>query len=425
MARLLIIHCPVNPRTLNQQLQSGDLDVVGPAENFRWYLHDSEQGTATPAFQGHGGLRDLPFADEALILLPSADVRLIRTRVPMLSDKKLTALLPTLTEPYLLDQRTALIYQVLPPVPGAKGADRTIAVMSESWMSWLMDQLADLPVRVATLIPDCLLLEEPNENGARELMLVDHGNLTAVSNREGADWGAGWVEHHLDSSIPLAQGLSQLYPDAAIRMLDWTWLAPRAAAWPSLKIAVNLLQKVPARKKKDNAPEKPVARWSAKVDWMHWRRPVHIAGIALAIFVAGSAINLGLVALSNWRWQTIIADTARQYLGSRGQDNASAVRALLAKTTRNIHAQGGTTPVDFVPMAARLQVLLNDYPPGLLESLDYTPSGLTFTLRKGIDTPDATTLLSRASDLQLAVIVKGINTYRLLPLSGLDQDLQQ
>lgn len=424
MTRLLIIHCPVNPRTLNQQIQSGDLDVVGPAYNFRWHLHDSEQGTATPALHGHVGLRDLPFADEALILLPSVDVRLIRTRVPMLSDKKLAALLPTLTEPYLLDQRTALIYQVLPPVPGTKGADRTIAVMSESWMTWLMDQLADLPVRVATLIPDCLLLEAPDENGARELLLVEHGNLFAVSNREGPDWGAGWVERRLDESTPAAQNLGQLYPEAGVKLLDWSWLAPRAVAWPSQKIAVNLLQKIPAKKKKENTAEKPAVRWSAKVDWMHWRRPAQIAGIALAIFVVGSTLNLGLVAFSNWRWQTTIADTARQYLGNRGQDNASAIRTLLAKTTRSIHAQGGTTPIDFVPMAAKLQVLLNDYPPGLLESLDYNPSGLTFSLRKGIDTPDATTLLSRASDLQLAVIVKGINTYRLLPLSGLDQDLR-
>ena len=423
MTRLLIIHCPVNPRTLNQTTQAGDLDAIGPAENFRWYLHDSEQDTVSTALQGHGGLRDLPFADDALILLPTVDVRLIHTRVPMLGDKKLAALLPTLTEPFLLDQRTALLYQVLPPIPGSKGAERTIAVMSESWMTWLIDQLADLPVRTATLIPDCLLLEEPNGAQARELLRIDHGQLTAVSSREGADWGAGWVEYGSEEAST-EQNLQQLYPDAAQRPFDWSWLAPRAVSWPSRKLAVNLLKTLPAKKKKRSDAEKPAARWSAKVDWMHWRRPAHLAGLALAIFVIGSTINLGLLALSNWRWQTTIAETARQYLGLHDQDNTAAIRTLIAKTTRSIHAQGGTTPIDFVPMAAKLQVLLGDYPPGLLESLDYNPSGLTFTLRRGIDTPDAATLLPRANHLQLALVAKGTNTYRLLPLSGLNQDLR-
>jgi len=97
MNRLLIIHCPVNPRTLNQQTRAGDLDTIGPADNFRWYLHDSAQNADETLAQGHGSLRDLPFAEEALILMPTADVRLIRARVPMIGDKKLAALLPTLT----------------------------------------------------------------------------------------------------------------------------------------------------------------------------------------------------------------------------------------------------------------------------------------------------------------------------------------
>ena len=420
MNRLLIIHCPVNPRTLNQQARTGDLDTIGPAENFRWCLHDSAQSVDEAKAQGHGSLSDLPFADEALVLLPSADVRLIRARVPMIGDKKLAALLPTLTEPYLLDQRTPLLYQALPPVAGTKAMERTIAVISETWLNWLVDQLAVLPVRVVTLIPDCLLLEEPTEQQPSEIMLTQHGGLYAVACREGRDWGAGWIE--ADSSA--ASTLAQLYPGANIRSAEWAWLASRAGAWLDQKQSINLLQKLPVKKKTTKGTDKPTARWSAKVDWMHWRRPFHIAGIAFAIYIGGSAINLGLLTLSNWRWQVSIAETARQYLGTSGQDSTAAIHTLIAKTTRSIHAQGASIPSDFVPMAAKLQVLLGDYPTGLLERLDYQPDGLTFTLRKGISTPDATSLLARANHLQLAIIVKGTNTYRLLPLSGLNQDLR-
>ena len=419
MNRLLIIHCPVNPRTLNQQTRAGDLDTIGPAENFHWCLYDSAQSVDEAKLQGHGSLSDLPFADEALVLLPSVDVRLIRARVPMIGDKKLAALLPTLTEPYLLDQRTPLLYQVLPPVAGTKAMERTIAVMSETWLGWLVDQLAVLPVRVVTLIPDCFLLEEPSEQQPSEIMLSQYGELYAVACREGRDWGAGWIEADINATSTLAE----LYPEATIRSTEWSWLAPRAAAWFDQKQSINLLQKLPVKKKTSKNTDKPTARWSAKVDWMHWRRPFHIAGIAFAIYIGGSAINLGLLSLSNWRWQVSIAETARQYLGTSGQDGTTAIRTLIAKTTRSIHAQGGTIPSDFVPMAAKLQVLLGDYPAGLLERLDYQPDGLTFTLRKGISTPDAQSLLARANHLQLAVIVKGANTYRLLPLSGLNQDL--
>lgn len=421
MNRLLIIHCPVNPRTLNQQTRSGDLDTIGPAENFRWCLLDGTQNADEAMSQGHGSLRDLPFAEEALVLMPTADVRLIRARVPMIGDKKLAALLPTLTEPYLLDQRTPLIYQVLPPVAGTKAMERTIAVMSETWLNWLVDHLAVLPVRVVTLIPDCLLLEEPITQQPSEVMLTPYGELSAVVCREGRDWGAGWIEADASPTSTLAE----LYPESNIRASEWSWLAPRASAWIEHKQNINLLQKISVKKRSSKSTDIPTARWSAKVDWMHWRRPLHLAGIAFAIYIGGSAINLGLVSLSNWRWQVNIAETARQYLGGSGQDSTAAIRTLVAKTTRSIHAQGGTIPSDFVPMAAKLQVLLGDYPSGLLERLDYQPDGLTFTLRKGINTPEATTLLARANHLQLALIVKSTNTYRLLPLSGLTHQDQR
>lgn len=417
MNRTLIIHCPVNPRTLHQDRQD-DLDVTGPGENFRWTLMD---GNEPQVQQGHSSLKDLPFADEALVLLPTVDVRLIRTKVPMISGKKLDALLPTLTESFLLDQRTPLRYQLLPPSPGAKGVDRTIAITSDSWMNWLEDQLALLPVRVLTLIPDCFVLDEPDDSGnPREFLVTSGAERYVIACRQGEDWGAGWVEAS-DTHAELAQ----LYPEATSREFDWSWLIPRTQTWMARKLPINLIQKRPTKKKDSRNPDKPIARWSAKMEWMHWRRPLQLAGIAFAIYVAGSAINLGLIAISNWRWQSTIADVARQQLGTSDKNSANAIRALIQQTTRTIHAQGNTIPSDFVPMVAKLQVLLDDYPAGLLQRVDYQSSnGVTFTLRSGISTPDAATLLQRARDLQMALVVaNGTNTYRILPFSGLNVEL--
>ena len=420
MKRLLIIHCPVNPRTLNQERQD-DLDITGPGENFRWALLESNNHDATASDDtqhGQGSLRDLPFADEALVLMPTVDVRLIHTKVPMISGKKLNTLLPTLSEPYLLDQRTPLRYQIFPPLPGTKGIERTIAITSDSWMNWLEDQLAALPVRMLTLIPDCLLLAEPDEQQQpRELMASSSTGLQIIACREGDDWGCGWVEAN-DSAVELAQ----LYPAAEIHAFDWAWLLPRVQTWMSRKLPINLVQKKPERRKETSGIDKPTARWQAKIEWIHWRKPIHLAGIAFAVYIAGSAINLGLLTLSNWRWHNILAETARQQLGIPDKDNTAALKTLIRQTTRSIHAQGGTTPADFVPMAAKLQVLLNDYPVGLLESLSYQADGLDFSLRSGIETPDASILLKRAAHLQMAVVHKGKNSYRMLPLAGLNQE---
>ena len=417
MNRTLIIHCPVNPRTLNQD-QQDDLDVTGPGENFRWML---VEGDDTHAQEGLSSLKDLPFADEAVVLLPTADVRLIRTKVPMISGKKLDALLPTLTESFLLDQRTPLRYQLLPPSPGSKGVDRTVAITSDSWMNWLEDQLALLPVRMLTLIPDCLVLDAPDDSGKpREFLVTQGAERYVIACREGEDWGAGWVETN-DTRAELAQ----LYPETTYREFDWSWLVPRTQAWVARKLPINLILKRPAKKKDSRNPDKPIARWSAKMEWMHWRKPLHLAGIALAVYVAGSAINLGLIAMSNWRWQGTIAEVARQQLGASDKKSANAIRALIQQNTRTIHAQGNTIPSDFVPMVAKLQVLLDDYPTGLLQSVDYQSSnGVTFTLRTGISTPDATTLQQRARDLQMALVVaNGTNTYRILPFAGLNVEM--
>lgn len=177
-------------------------------------------------------------------------------------------------------------------------------------------------------------------------------------------------------------------------------------------------------KKTQPGVDKPAVRWAAKVEWMHWRKPVQLAGIAFAIYIAGSAIDLGLLIFSNWRWQVSLADTARQYLGAPDASNTVAINGLLAQTTRSIHAQGSTIPSDFVPMAARLQVLLDDYPAGLLQSVDYRNDGLAFTLRSGYQTPDTTALLKRATYLQVALVNTGKNTYRMLPLAGLNQEVR-
>ena len=416
MSRLLVIDCPVNPRTLHQDARD-DLDVIGPAENFRWCLITTTADGAQPQIEveGTGGLSQIPFADEALVVMPTVDIRLVRTKVPHISGKKLEALLPTLVEPYLLDQRTALHYQLLPPIPGATGADRTIAIISAAWLDWLREQLAVVPARTLVLIPDSLLLTLPADPTQPAEFLVDQqGALSVISTREGVDWGSGWVETGSDLA-----SLASMYPQAQVHPIRMPWLATRARAWLSSKSPINLMPRQPVKKSGKAVKQKNSARWRPKVEWAHWRRPLQLGAVLAGVYLIGSFLNLGMLIISNWRWQNTLAETVRPYLATPTADNQAALDSFIHQASNKAHAQGKETPADFLPMAGKLQILLNSYPAGLLESVQYQANGLAFTLRPGKDAPSASVLAKRARELEIALIETGKNAYRMLPLAGL------
>lgn len=411
MSRLLLIHCPVNPRILHQAGAS-DIDFAPPAERFRWCLVEHVGYGADLRIQdtGEAVVSGMPFADEAMVLLPTVDVRLIHTRVPLISGKKLDSLLPTLVEPFLIDQRTPLRYQVFPPQAGAAAIERTISVTSESWMLWLSEQLAALPVRSVSMIPDCLLLDQPEpETQSRQFLQDTLGNFNVYATREGHDWGAGWVEFQdtaADSNSPLES-----------QPFDWAWIAPKACAWLKQKSGINLILQAPVKPKKQRT--KQTIRWQPKVAWAQWRQPLKLATIAGMMYLAGSVLYLAILGLSNWRWQKTIEETARQNLLNPVSAGNALLPAYIQQAKNKVHAQGKDTPADFVPMAGKLQVLLSSYPAGLLDTVSYQATGLRFSLRNTKTAPAAAKLVQHARSLNMAVVSLGQNEFVLLPYAGL------
>lgn len=415
MSRLLLIHCPINPRILHQAGGS-DIDFASPAESFRWCL--VEHTAFGEDFQiqesGEGAIDHIPFADEAIVLMPTADVRLIHTRVPLIHGKKLDALLPTLAEPYLLDQRSPLRYQLFPPQAGAAAIERTIAVTSDTWMTWLSEQLAHLPVRSVSMIPDCLLLDPPAPDGGAHQFLRDpQENFCIMATREGYDWGAGWVELVDDANKTRAEDEPFQY-----RHFDWVWIAAQASAWLKLKPGINLIRQAPPQQKKQRTKQ-PTVRWQPKVAWGLWRQPLKLAGMSGLIYLAGSMIYVAVLGVSNWRWQKTTEEAARQNLLSPLAVNSSVLPAYIKQATDKIHALGKDTPGDFVPMASKLQTLLSAFPAGLLDTVSYQPNGIHFTLRNIKGVPEPAKLMQQARSLDLALVSLGRNEYQLLPYAGL------
>lgn len=415
MSRLLLIHCPVNPRILHQAGASA-IDFAAPAESFKWCLveHVAYGDDLRIQETGEGSISNMPFADEALVLVPTTDVRLIHTRVPLISGKKLESLLPTLTEPYLIDQRTPLRYQVFPPQAGAAAIERTIAVTSESWMAWLSEQLAALPVRSVSMIPDCLLLEKPASDGKSSQFLRDTlGNFCVFATREGYDWGAGWIE----LQDPLNDTTADASAQNQYRPFAWEWIATEACAWLKQKTGINLILQAPQKPKKQRV--KQTVRWQPKVAWALWRQPLKLAAISGILYLSGSILYLATLGISNWRWEKITEETARQNLLNPVAANNAVLPAYIKQATDKIHAQGKNTPADFVPMAGKLQVLLAAYPAGLLDTVSYQSNGLRFSLRQMKGSPEPEKLIQRSRSLDLAVVSVGRNEYQFLPYAGL------
>lgn len=415
MSRLLLVHCPINPRTLNPS-GVGDIDFAAPSEGFRWCLlaRDKKSGVEENLETGQGPVSSIPVADEALILIPTVDVRLIHTRLPLIAGKKLDALLPTLAEPFLIEQRTPMRYQAFPPIPGMPAGERTIAIISASWMSWLESQLAALAVRQVSMIPDCLLLDQIDHQDNAPMFLQDFvGNYAVLSIREGHDWGAGWIEpaaRQSDDAHNLINSANH-YP------FDWSWIAPRAFAWLSQKTSVNLILQAPEKPKKQLSLS--TVRWQPKVEWVFWRQPLKLAAISATVYLTGSLLYLATLAISNWRWDKVTEGAARQNLNTTIVSSHAVLPNFIEQATSKIHASGGQTAGDFIPMASKLQSLLTAYPTGLLESVTYQPGGLEFRLKNTQGTPEAVKLEQRAQSLDLAIVTLGRNEYKLLPYAGL------
>ena len=96
---LLIIRCPLKPFAGSDAASPSDWQELSCAEQFEWALlddanADTDSELAAGTQLGVGTTESMPYADEALVLLPTLDVRLIDAKVPLANAKKLQQILP-------------------------------------------------------------------------------------------------------------------------------------------------------------------------------------------------------------------------------------------------------------------------------------------------------------------------------------------
>ena len=435
---LLIVRAPLKPFNGSSASSASDWQDLACAERFEWCLvEEGELAQGAVVSTGTGTTDSMPYADQALVFMPTVDVRLIEAKVPLANAKKLQQILPNVVEEYLLGGTEALAVQAFPPVPGRPALQRTLALIDRAWYGWLTKQLEGLLCPRVRLIPDCLLLDL----GSTSLMR-DDGNVI-LSRRTGEQLGVGWIEReNLEQGMQLP---SSLGADHAIA-ISWDDLVPSAQAFikvnassKSANFALNLLPSNFRRQlgksslfalgRQVSASTEADASTLSWSDPVLWRRPWHWLTITIATLILGFGLHLTWLAIDDWRWskrmellaaQSLTSASVTELTRSNPQPSASAVLgAFIQQVTREQRRQGAVTDADFASMAAKLQQLKASFGADVLQSIEYDGYGMNFEFKPGAVKQTSAQVLERASMLGLMVKSLGVNRYRLEPFAGL------
>ena len=464
----LLIRCPLKPFAGAFTGLAGEWEDLACGQRFEWCLVedvDAISPSPSPTQSGIGSIDSMPYADEVLALLPTLDVRLIETKVPLANPKKLQAILPTLLEEYVLSNTATMHISALPPVPGQPAMDRTLAAIDRAWFTWITSQLEHVLSSRIRLIPDCLLLPLPGDTLASDLvaasspalMSVREGDALVYCQRTGIQVGIAWAEycapsaqqhtnashdHRSSKALPLPSRLGSINAVP----FSWAWAAPSAIAFLAANassrapnFALNLLPAGFKSRAGVGMPTSPSAGGTravrgatalAWVDPLTWQPALRWLGLGVAAIALGFIAQLAWLGVSNWRWGQQMELLAMQSLSpasmaklSSGANQHEVLPVFLDQALSTQRSQGAVTDADFASLAAKLQQLSNTLQVQSLQQIQYSANAMEFEFKAGgLDYSSHEAVLrviASARKLGLLVTHLGGTRYRLEAFAGL------
>ena len=464
----LLIRCPLKPFAGAFTGLAGEWEDLACGQRFEWCLVEDVDAISTspsPTQSGIGSIDSMPYADEVLALLPTLDVRLIETKVPLANPKKLQAILPTLLEEYVLSNTATMHISALPPVPGQPAMDRTLAAIDRAWFTWITSQLEHVLSSRIRLIPDCLLLPLPGDTLASDLvaasspalMSVREGDALVYCQRTGIQVGIAWAEycapsaqqhtnashdHRSSKALPLPSRLGSINAVP----FSWAWAAPSAIAFLAANassrapnFALNLLPAGFKSRAGVSMATSPSAGGTravrgatalAWVDPLTWQPALRWLGLGVAAIALGFIAQLAWLGASNWRWGQQMELLAMQSLSpasmaklSSGANQHEVLPVFLDQALSTQRSQGAVTDADFASLAAKLQQLSNTLQVQSLQQIQYSANAMEFEFKAGgLDYSSHEAVLrviASARKLGLLVTHLGGTRYRLEAFAGL------
>ena len=461
---LLIVRCPLKPFPGAVSASSSDWQDLAYAERFEWCLIDgladslgsvSEGESPAPLF-GVSTTESMPYADEALVLLPTLDVRLIDAKVPLANPKKLQQILPNLIEDYVLTGAESISVQAFPPVSGNPVLQRTLALIDRSWFSWLSNQLERLLAPRVRLIPECLLLNFTGDGKEGFVAYQRVDNNIIFTQRIGLQLGVSWVELISSTGNEQALEVPQSLTGLTLREISWDWFVPAACDYLQINgsslapnFALNLLPKTFKRNIKSSGkgsfsyfagvlsgrPFKDSAA-TMGLAWMDpflWRQPFNWLRYLILSLVLGQTAYLSWLTLDNWRWGHQIELLAVQSLtpasvaalnqSKLGDHGVVILNTFTKQVTLEQRRQGISVEADFSAMAAKLQQLKMAFGPEILQKIDYDGYNIIFEFKPSVLNIKPEEVLARARSLGMAVKYLGSNRYQMDAYAGLGSEI--
>jgi len=453
----LLIRCPLKPFAGAFTGLAGEWEDFACAQRFEWCLvedADAMSASPLPIQSGIGSIDSMPYADEALVLLPTLDVRLIETKVPLANPKKLQAILPTLLEEYVLSNTATLHISALPPLPGQPAMDRTLAAIDRAWFTWIAKQLEGVLSNRVRLIPDCLLLALAGDGPA--LMRVREGDAMVYCQRIGMQTGIGWAEYcppeeegigsiNHDHTSSRASPLPSRVGDMVAIPFSWAWAAPSAMAFLETNansrapnFALNLLpvgfkSRVGGIGRNTGATSGSPSQSAIGLAWadpMTWQPALRWLGLGIAAIAVGLIAQLAWLGISNWRWGQQMELLAMQSLTpasmaklSSAANQHEVLPIFLDQAISAQRSQGAVTDADFASLAAKLQQLSSNLNVQSLQQISYSANAMEFEFKAGSQDYNsneaALRVITSARNLGLMVKHLGGARYRLEAYAGL------
>ena len=353
----LLLRCPEMP--WNSDASEWALDQLV----FQWSLTGQEWQA--------GSIEAIPVVDTVVAFMPAVDVRLVELKMPLIPDKKLMVILPSLIEDTLLTPLSQCVLQLIPPLAHQAASYRLVAVMDKAWFKWLNQQLSGIITGKIQLLPELLAI--PFEPFSPTVYFTDQPQHTSYTLRTEPFKGSAWKQA-LGSALPVS---AHLPIDMPRQELTNTVIAQGFKDMDPIFRVVNLLPVEFYQSRKKNQAQ--TIHWGSP---QLWQVPLRWVSICLIVIIVSKIGHLSYLSWLDTQWHDRFKVFASQAVGN---SSSNALAELPIKACLSARQQGLMCSGEFLPMANQLDRILQSLPPDALKTMTYSSEGLQFELQPNID----------------------------------------